>query len=272
VASRADPGEVMFCSSCGASLQPGVRFCDRCGAALAPVPQPKPKSSSCLKLFLLGCLFFIVAGIVVFTAAGYLANRWFGNIIASENSNFGRRAQQLRQSHPFEKNADGSLTDSQLVRFLAVAEKTTGVINSEEIQRETDSLQKSKNPYIDGFRFFAKFGNTWRNALLDSLEEHQMSLEEYQYIHKNALKAWAAALKQQTEQAWSNQKSENEQSPVPEIPDELKRFVDDATNVPPGNIAIIANHKADVDKFLPTAPFAKMLFPFLVEPDKDSLF
>jgi TM2 domain-containing membrane protein YozV len=36
----------MFCSSCGASIEPGVQFCTKCGAAVgaatpaAPVPQP----------------------------------------------------------------------------------------------------------------------------------------------------------------------------------------------------------------------------------------
>lgn len=271
----------MFCSNCGAALAAGVRFCGNCGAASpavsfqqqAPV---KAKSSGCLKVFLFGCLFLIVAAVILFAAGGYLMDRFVGETIASEGSSFGKRAEQLQKSNPFRESADGRITEDQLRRFLGVSQKCMETVNFPEVQKEIDRIKNSENPYWDGYKFFKEFGNRYRNALLDALEAHKMSLPEYQYIHKNALKSYGAVLKKESGTLFTQQQEEGaEENPapqMPEIPDDVKKFLDDATTVPPENITVIENQRAEVDKYLPSAPFAKMLFPLLVDPDNDSLF
>lgn len=237
------------------------------------VPAPKAKgSSSCLKIFLFGCLFLVVASVVLFAAGGYFVKRYVADVIGTEESSYGTRAKDLRRRFPFEAKADGRITDDQLARFLKVAERFTQVIGSEDWKRRQEELQKSPSPYIDGFRFWLQFGDKMRKTMMESLEENRMSLEEYQYVHKCALKTWAASYREQAGRLLEQQQPQEQQQPAPEMPEEVRRLLDDVATVPSENLVVLRNRQSDVEKFLPAAPFAKMLFPLLVDPDKDSLF
>lgn len=87
------------------------------------------------------------------------------NIAADDDGEFGKRAAALRDSHPFTPPSDGVLTEHQVQQFIAVKQKLLAV--------------DQQGGAVD---FFTRV-NTLRMKQIEGLEEQQMSLDEYNWVH-----------------------------------------------------------------------------------------
>jgi zinc-ribbon domain len=254
------------CPNCRAPLPPGTRFCGQCGAA-ADGGVPAKKQSSCLKIFVYGCLFTVVAAIILLAASGYIAKKWAGDLFGTENSKYGKRIKALNEENRFQAPADGIITQEQLNRFLSAIEEFVRVRNRHEAEfQEFERKMKDSNyPYIDGLRFWWNVGDQLRQAFVGGLEKEHMSLDEYRYIHRAVVKAYMANTGEELQQT-------PEVSGLNDIPDEqLKQIYEEAKQVPSANLQLIRNEKERLDRLLPSAPMARVLFPLLTLDDSNLL-
>ena len=254
------------CPKCNAPITPGSRFCGQCGADLETGVTPK-KSSGCLKFFLVGCVVVSILTVIFFFASGYIAKKWAGDLVGSENSYWGKRIKAVNETSAFKPKPDGEIREDQLDRFLKVVEEFASVRNQHE--SEFDEFQKkmtdSNFPFIEGFQFWRKVGNQLREAFVSGLEKQHMSLDEYRYVHRAVVKAQIASAGAEIQQSPENTGLEN-------VPDaEQREIYDDAKRVPAANLELIRKEKERVDKDLPSAPIARILFPLLTLGDTDFL-
>lgn len=233
------------CPNCRTPLPPGQRFCGQCGSVVdGGVPAKKP--SSCLKIFIFGCLFTVVAAIVLVFASGYIAKKWAGDLFGTENSKYGKRIKALDEQNPFQAPADGVITPEQLNRFFSAIEEYVRIRNQHEAEfQEFERKMKDSNyPYIDGLRFWWDVGDQLRQAFVGGLEKEHLSLDEYRYIHRAVMTAYMADTGEEHQEA---------------------------KQVPPPNLQLIRNEKERLDRLLPNAPMARVLFPLLTLNDSNFL-
>ena len=96
------------------------------------------------------------------------------NIAGDDEGEFGKRAAAIAQQHPFTPPSDGILTEHQLQQFIAVKQKLAAV---DQEERAVD--------------YFTRV-NRLRMAQIAGLEEQQMPLDEYSWVHLNVYLALVA--------------------------------------------------------------------------------
>ena len=235
--------------------------------------------SGCLKGSLIGCVILLVAGILIAGVGGYFAHHWLSNALATNDSDYGKKITALQRSHHFESPAGGVLKEDQLLRFFGVVRGVGNFIKTHrtEWERIQTEGEKSRKPYLDGILYWLRFGNEFRDTFLKSLEEQRMSLAEYRFVHKEALKAMGALMKKEAEKLADEgsqkpgerkeqiERRKGELAKSLEKDEGLRKIYSEVSEVPEQNIRMILTHKEEAQNLIPMAPPAGMLFPLLSE-------
>lgn len=163
---------------------------------MQPAPQPPKSSSTLLKVFLIGCISLIVIGVIATTVLFYAGKRWvtekakkFENVGGTEGSEYQKRAEKVKEEHPFSVPADGIITEDQLVRFLEVRKAVYQIYKNHETEiKSTDQ----KNQGLGGAMKVMEIINELKLAKVKALESQRMSEDEYNYITTAVYTSWFA--------------------------------------------------------------------------------
>lgn len=157
---------------------------------------PKSSSSTLLKVFLIGCIGLVVIAVVAFTAMFYYGKKWvkekaekIENVGGGENSEYGKRATKLKEEHPFTAPEDRVITESQLVRFLAVRKAVYGVYKQHE--PEMKALENQNQGFSEAMKGLELI-NELKLVQVKELENQNMSPDEYTYIVTAVYSSWFA--------------------------------------------------------------------------------
>lgn len=204
----------------------------------------------------------VVAATILVFASGFIAKKWAGDLFGTENSKYGKRIKALNEQNRFQAPGDGVITPEQLNRFLRAIEEYVRIRDQHEaeFQEFERKMKDSDYPYIDGLRFWWNVGDQLRQAFVGGLEKEHLSLDEYRYIHRAIVTAYIADSGQDPE------------PPVIDLSDQQRDQIhEESKQVPASNLQLIRNEKERLDRLLPNAPMARILFPLLTLNDSNFL-
>lgn len=228
--------------------------------------------NTAVKVGLAGCAGVASAAVVVAVVGTVVAFTWgrqaLETTLGRPEGAHGRALQALTTTRPFTPPPDGRLTESQVRRFLGVcrvwAERREK--DAAEFDRAVRGMSGRDVSSVEGYLFWLKVGNGMRDAFVAGLQAEQMSLEEYRFVHRAV---GTAAL------AMANEAVAPQLSALPQdlpLPPDMARSLDavrqQVGSAPPENVRLLAPFKAELERYLPVAPRALMLFPLLVEVDE----
>lgn len=151
-----------------------------------------------VKVLLIGCLSVIVISAIVLGVGTYFATSWFkkktetlGNLVGTENSEYGKKLSELKKDYPFTPPSDNVITDDELTRYLSVRKSVFDVYKKHK--EEIDKLSKQSNPDWSGAMNSLGILNDVHMAKVDSLQENHLGPDEYEYLTKMIYSTWAAA-------------------------------------------------------------------------------
>ena len=182
----------------------------------------------------IGCgIAVLVVGIVAVVALGGLA--FWAKGKAEEITGEQNRIEELHRkanANRFTPPADGAISEDRLQKFLEVRKRVYAVY--EKHKEELDEMGKKKQGDFGDVRKGFALINELRLAQAQALADLGMSEDEYRFLVEQIYKSmWAseAARSAGTPAAASSSPS----SPQ--------------TDVPPGNIALLRKHEADIKKY-----------------------
>lgn len=141
------------------------------------------------------------------------------NIAADDEGEFGKRAVVLRERHPFTPPADGRLTERQLHQFIAVKRRLLGIDDEMAADARKEPSGEPGAGFILKWNFFSR-ANRLRTAQIEALEEQQMPLDEYSWVH---LQVYLALVS-------DGMKTDEMQKAIERSVHEVERQLDDPTS------------------------------------------
>ncbi|HSP06141.1 MAG TPA: hypothetical protein VLR94_03140 [Acidobacteriota bacterium] len=139
-----------------------------------------------MKGLLVGCVIVIFVGIVAVVGGGYFVKNWLhkesekvGNLLGTENSEYGKKVAELKKKYPFTPPADNLITEDQLVRFLSVRKALYSVWKQHESEfKEMARKQEKLSSAMKGLEVMQEV----RKVQVVALDQARMSQEEYGYL------------------------------------------------------------------------------------------
>lgn len=151
-----------------------------------------------LKFAIFGCLTVIIIGVLAGGVGTFLVGKWFkkktetlGNLIGTENSEYGKKMTELKKDYPFTPPAGDVITEDQLVRFLAVRKEVYQVWKNHEV--EFKKMADQKNPDLSAPLKSLDVLNEVRMKQAEALAEHHMGPDEYRYLVQMVYITWIAS-------------------------------------------------------------------------------
>ncbi len=154
-------------------------------------------ASKGLKIALIGCAAVIVIGIVAVGVGTYWVKTKIAqkvetvkNMAGTEDSEYGKKAAELKKDYPFKPPATGIISENELNRFLQVRQAMFGVYKKYEPQFK--DLEKKKQAGLSDIMNFGDMMNEVRIAQVNALQDQKMSPDEYTYMVTSIYKTWYA--------------------------------------------------------------------------------
>ena len=183
--------------------------------------------STPVKVLLVGCVVVVVIGMVALGVGGFLIKRWVGqtahkieNASGGQNSDYGKKAEELQKKYPFQAPSDGLITESQLTRFLAVRKALYTLYQKNYAEIEAMDKQKGNQGFQAAIKGVELIQNL-RMTQINALEEQHMSKDEYNYITTTVYTTYFSQLGKAAMQ-YADQASQMMEKQIEQIDEQLK--------------------------------------------------
>ena len=145
-------------------------------------------ASKAFKFLFFGCALIVVVCFLIVGGGGYYVR---SKILKYANSggDYAQKTNELSHQYPFQPPANGTITEQQLLRFIAVRKQVHSVYARYESQfKSLQSKNMDFSTLTKGWDFIKEVRQEHANALA----QQKMSPEEYQYIVNQVYKTWMA--------------------------------------------------------------------------------
>ena len=154
-------------------------------------------ASKGLKIALIGCSAVIIIGIVAVGVGTYWVKKKITekvetvkNMAGTEDSDYGKKAAELKKDYPFTPPSTGVISENELNRFLHVRQAVYNVYKKYETQFK--DLEKKKQAGLSDIMNFGGMLNEVRMTQVKALEDQRMSPDEYAFMVSSIYKTWYA--------------------------------------------------------------------------------
>lgn len=153
--------------------------------------------ASGVKVVLIGCAVIGIGIVVAIGVGGYFVKKKVGekikevkNVTGAQDSDYGKKTEELKKQYPFTPPASGIITEPQLMRFLAIRKS----VYEKYKQYEADfkKMAETEKPGFDAPLKGLKMWNDIHMVQAQALEQQKMSPDEYSYVATSVYKTWLA--------------------------------------------------------------------------------
>ncbi len=153
--------------------------------------------ASGVKVVLVGCAVIGIGIIVAIGVGGYFVKKKVGekieevkNMTGSQDSDYGKKTEELKKRYPYTAPSSGIITESQLTRFLTIRKSVYETYKKYEA--DFKKMSEAGNPGLDAPLKGIKMWNDVHMVQTQELEKQKMSPDEYSYIATGVYKTWFA--------------------------------------------------------------------------------
>jgi len=154
-------------------------------------------ASTGVKVVLAGCAVIGIGFVVAVGVGGYFVKKKVGekfkevkNMAGVQDSDYGKRTEELKTQYPFTPPSNGIITESQLTRFLTVRKSVHETYK--QYEAEFKKMSETENPGLAAPLKGLKMWNDIHMKQVSALEQQKMSPDEYSYIAAEIYKTWLA--------------------------------------------------------------------------------
>ncbi len=154
-------------------------------------------ASTGIKVVLVGCAVIGIGFVVAIGVGGYFVKKKVGekinevkNMTGAQDSDYGKKTEELKKQYQFSPPSNGIITESQLMRFLAIRKSVYETYKKYEA--DFKKVSDSEKPGLDAPLKGIKMWNDIHMVQVQELEKQKMSPDEYSYITTGVYKTWFA--------------------------------------------------------------------------------